>query len=300
MKKILFACLITLVFITTSQTVSADIGPKAGVTVTVEGVQGDYAFELLYYINPSRQTSINTNIERFLEARDDEDYTNLYYRDHYPDAFVYYSDDENYFPFSVHIMYGPGWMRQTDEHTYHMGYNAPRELKFAIYTEDDVLIVSEAVERVAFDAHYTWDLSDVDLSQQQSDAGVISSDETIALSVLEFFIRVIFTVLIELGILALFKYKKKNSFKLVGIVNIITQSLLSIFVVVTFYRFGSLSAILTLILGEAIVFFSESLFYVLFLREKSKVRAFIYALVANTATMIFSIVIWFIVLFITL
>mgnify|MGYP001065611187 CR=1 FL=1 len=287
MKKITLAIIFITVLMFSSQTVQADMGPKAGVTVHVEGVDQDYAFELLYYIPPSRQHMTELNIENFIEMRD-EDRPYLYYLDHYPDEFLYYSDDEHYYPFSVHIMYGPGWMRQTDDHTYHMGYNAPRELKFALLTDDGHLMVSEAVERTKFNATYTWDLSETNLSMDQTNAGEVISEDTVIFSFLDFLIRVILTIAIELGVLALFKYKKKSSFKFVGFVNLVTQTGLSLFVVIMFYNFGSLSALITLILGEFIVFTSEFIIYTLFLQEKSRLRAGIYALTANFASLTIS------------
>jgi len=291
LKKIIGLVLITLVAITQTQTVSADLGPKASITVHIEGVENtDYAFEILYHIPASRSVDRAYYIDNFLEIMESSDYA--YYQETYPEAFLYYEDFDRYFPFSVYAPFGPGWMRQTDEHTYYMGYNAPSEMKFMIYTEHDTLIVSDEITRNKFEAEYTWDLTDVDLTEDSMDANDLTLSRDLGSSIFQFFLRVVLTLAIELGILWLFTYRLKRSFKLVALVNIFTQSLLSLFVVLMYYYSGWLGATLVLFLGEAIVFTLEALIYAFKLKEKNTALAVVYAVVANAVSLLFSLLIW--------
>jgi len=73
---------------------------------------------------------------------------------------------------------------------------------------------------------------------------------------------------------------------LVLIVNIITQSLLHIGIILG-SLFGSLfGGIFAFIIGELFVFILEIIIFGKFLKEQSKLRAILYALLANIASLV--------------
>lgn len=94
-------------------------------------------------------------------------------------------------------------------------------------------------------------------------------------------IRLISTLAIEGVVFFLFGYRQKSSWKIFLIVNIITQGLLNIFLngLVSGY------IILALIFGEFFVFLGEMIAFPIALKEKSKLRAVLYALAANSASL---------------
>ncbi len=268
------------------QTVSADIGPKATAEVTIIGIEGEYSFELLV---PYRGDVTENPLE------DWENYVEYdYYKETYPERLVYFQDEDGFAACSFY--YGPPCnYRQTGEHRYRMTYfSAPRVFKVAIVTEDDVLIVSERIERQMFQASFTFDLTGVDTTQDQFGVGVINEELPIREAISSFFLRVILTIGIELGILALFMYRKAGSFKLVGIVNLISQTLLTLGILIAYYYASIFGAIAIFIIGEIFVFTFEIVVYAIKLKEKSIKRAVIYGFVANATTFMATIFIVFI------
>jgi len=182
--------------------------------------------------------------------------------------------------------YGPPCVfRQTDEHMYKMTYfNAPTRFKVAIVTEDDVLIVSEVIDRKLFQASFTFDLTGVDLSEDAFDVGTLEEHVPTRGIAVSFLLRVAITIALELGVLALFMYRKKTSYQLVGVVNLISQTLLTIGVLAGYYYFSIFGALAIFMIGEIFVFSFEIIVYALKLKEKGSKRAVIYALVANALT----------------
>jgi hypothetical protein len=67
-------------------------------------------------------------------------------------------------------------------------------------------------------------------------------------------------------------------------VNLATQTLLQVFVVLGFWLWSGFGAVGVLLLGELIVLILEIILYVRLLGEKTKLRAGLYALAANATS----------------
>lgn len=298
MKKIyaLLTFFIVLLFSCTTP-VQADIGPKASLQVHIKGCDENYSFELLKY-------------EPFL----DEDEMNQdwhepysYYKDEYPEFFYTFLDDENYAAYSLYsvpsTIYYEGSTNGTD--TYLMNYLAPREFKIALYLDDTgVLIVSDVVQTTLFESEVTWDLTGETFDTDQEGIGVLSG--TIkgdpeglvwTKTLVQTIFRVVGTVLIELGILFLFGIRRKDLFIKVGIVNIITQTILSAFVITIYLTGGSFAYILFLFVGEFFVVIAELVACMILLKGRFPVwKTMIFVLLANVASMILGHLVMWIVL----
>ena len=281
-KMIVSICLFITILTFTIQPVSADIGPKATAEVNIKGVEGNYSFELLIEV---------TNEIRFLEPEEVEDYAHYgYYLETYPERLVNFQDDDGY---AACTFYNgpPCYYRQTGENSFKMTYfYAPRNFKVAIVTEDDVLIVSESINRQMFQAEFTYDLTGVDLTVDQFGVGVLTEDLPIPQALGGFFVRLVLTIGIEVGILALFMYKSKASYKLVGAVNLISQTLLSFGILIGYYYFSFFGALAIFLIGEIFVFTFEMVVYALKLKEKSLARAVTYGFVANMVTLLLTFI----------
>lgn len=287
MKKIFVLMVFLFSFLAFNvQTVSADVGPKASAEVTIIGIEGEYWFELLIPVRFNVEDRELEDWQMYIEYN--------YYKDDYPERLVYFQDDDGYAACTFY--YGPPCnYRQTGEHSYRMTYfSAPRVFKVAIVTEDDVLIVSESINRKMFHASFTFDLTGVDLTQDQFGVGEVSEELPITEAVSSFFLRVVLTVGIELIVLALFMYRKATSFKLVGVVNLISQTLLTLGILLGYYFASMFGAIAIFIIGEIFVFTFEIVLYSIKLKEKTVMRAVIYGFVANAITFITTILIVFI------
>jgi hypothetical protein len=178
--------------------------------------------------------------------------------------------------------------------TYTIDYFAPKTFKIAVVVGDNV-IVSEIVDTVFFGSEVAYDLSDVSLNQSQSGVGTISGDVEgnfpyFKLGI-NYFYRLVITLLIEIGILYIFMYRKKPSYQLVISVNAVTQVVLTGLIIYGYYFLGGVfGAVLLLFIGEVIVFLLEAILYGIYLKEYSRWRAIIYAISANTATFILSLI----------
>ncbi|MFW5838397.1 MAG: hypothetical protein ACOC1L_01125 [Bacillota bacterium] len=275
MKKLIILLLFVILIPISIQETTADLGPKPFVEVTIKGVDVPYSVDFL--IESSMLDSDNIN----------------YYKDDYPNALKTYTDSDGFIPYT--LSGEPGMVKQINHSdTYTIDYFAPKTFKIAVVVGDDV-IVSEIVNTVFFGSEVTYDLSSVSLNQSQSEVGTISGDiegnfPYFKLSV-NYLYRLIITLLIEIGILYVFIYRKKTSYQLVIGVNTVTQVILTGLIIYGYYYLGGVfGAILLLFLGEAIVFLLEAILFGIYLKEHSRWRAIIYAISANTATFILSLI----------
>lgn len=275
---VLLSVFLTLVLVD-SKKVKADMFPKATARIEIIGVDKPYKFEIL--------VKRGIIVDEYLESRVDN-----YYDDEFPfEFFKSYVDEDGYVSRTLYSGGAPATLRKEGEHRYLVGYySAPDEFKIILLFEDDVVITSKVVKRRMFESKMTFDLTGVDLSSSKSGVGVVIEDIPYVPIISKFIIRVVLTILVELGILALFSYRSKRSFMLVGISNLVTQSLLTLFMFIAHYTWMSyFGALIILIIGEFFVFLAEMIFYGLKLKEHKKGRAVLYGFVANLATLLLSI-----------
>lgn len=98
-------------------------------------------------------------------------------------------------------------------------------------------------------------------------------------SILLVSIRIILTILIEAFIFWLLGFWSKESWVAFLIINLITQGALNIWL----NGFAPLASyiVVNLILGEILVFAFEAIVFLIFIKEHSRVRTFIYVITAN-------------------
>ena len=176
-----------------------------------------------------------------------------------------------------------------------MNYHAPNSFKIVIVMKDsNAIIVSEYIQTNSFESQILWDLTGIDLENNLSDAGVVSGNiqgDNITthnwfITGLNTLIRVVLTAILELGVLWLFGFRKKSTFIKVGIVNAITQTLLSIMLISMYLRGGMWNYIFLTAIGEFIAFIFEVTVYILLIDEKKYLRIILYTLTANIVTII--------------
>lgn len=288
MKKLMLGLGLFLFSLTISvQTVRADMGPKPSLVVTIKGVDEPYSFDLL---------TDNGNIDDFNEEWYDFD---MYYdANGYPNPLIDYQDDNGY---SSYFLYDtPSSISQVSAHVYEMNYLAPDEFRIVLYLKDaDTIVVSKRIETDSFDATVTWDLTGVDLSRSSVNHGLITGTTTDnPWSLSHWYVtglraigRVVMTLLFELGILYLFRVRKKQAFVHVGIVNVVTQLTLSVLVILSWVAGGPFFYILALLLLEFVVLLVEFIAYIVVLKQELKPgMILLYAVIANAASFGFSII----------
>ncbi len=288
MKKIIvFLLMIGLTFSLYTVRVHADIGPKATADIKVIGIDQNYYFDILIYYNENISALEGDDLSHGIEQ---------YYQNDYPvDVLNGYQDEDGYASRTLSYRGGaPAHLLRVNgsDDTYRIGYfHAPDEFKVAIVTEDGVLLTSEVIHRKLFSSKMTYDVSGVDLTYDQSGVGIIQEHIPYTHMSISLIIRVILTVLIELLVLVfIFKYQSIRSMKLVGFVNVFTQTGLTVLMMLGYYFWGSIFGLIgMLLLGEVIVFVVEMIVYAIWLEEKGRKVAIFYGLVANFTTLILTI-----------
>ena len=276
-KKILIIIQFVLILLMMPIT-QADFGPKRTTQVYITGINEPYEFDILMY----QSTPVNT-----IDLTAHDYLVDYYYLPDYGiEPLNGFQDSDGFVSYTLYnsapaTIIDHGSTDGTRHFT--LGYfSPPRTFKIAIYTKSGQLIISEDITTPTFYSRVTYDLSGVSLTTNQTDVGIIERGNVTGYVIADFAIRLVLTLLIELGVFALFGYRQKKSYLKIGLVNGITQITLTLFVVLAYYFWGaSLGAILILIFGEAIVFLIEGITYPLILKEKSKKLAVFYALTAN-------------------
>ena len=182
---------------------------------------------------------------------------------------------------------------------YRIGYlSAPDNFKIAIVLDDDTILISKLINKKCFDGHFTFDLDDISFDNLErgkvyENVGEVHEVMPIFEMSIEFIISIIVTISVELFVLYMFGYKEKRSYKLAFIVNLGTQTLLSLFVVVTGYFWIPIfGTFVVIFFGEILVFATEILVYAWLLKEKKKATAIGYAVAANVISAVVGFIAW--------
>ncbi|VEU80845.1 hypothetical protein [Haploplasma axanthum] len=286
-KRIILILLFVLSFISIGPLVKADMGPKPSLKLMINSYSDKRLYIELLIKGNNREYEFDV-----LEERND--------------SFEYLKDflvDKSYNGYvSATINNGaPFWSKYLESkgnsHYYNFGYRMPRTFKVMIYDlESNTMFITNEISVRAFDSSTTIDLSN--LKVEKSDSLVIYDQNITIREVHNYWktlsgllVRLVLTVIIEVFVLFLFSYKKKASYVLVIITNLITQIILTFGLFIAIYYNGSFAYIAALIIGEILVLLSEIVIYRLYLKEHGKYRSLLYAVVANILSLVFSLLI---------
>lgn len=270
MKKTLLAflaCLFAAVFVL-PLTVSADMGPKPSVTVTVEGADGrDFYGTLL-----SERSSTGPQ-----SAYDPERHGPSYqYSEGYGDEevfrqFIEYEDPDGYYFLQI------CWPCEGTD-TFAWTYYPPQRFKVLLYFPDTGEFVSSGVcERYAFDSYFTASLTGEGLA--------VRSSYEYRWEIFSLLARILLTIAAELLVALLFRFRGKRTFHTFIWVNVVTQVLLNVGLNLINYYGGQLAFTVFYVLLELAVFVAEGILFTLLLRKGQKVwKLWLYALAANACS----------------
>lgn len=265
-------------------TVSADIGPKSGVSIEIRGVEQPYFLDLLYPGEMSEywREHAETELEGCLDFHD-------YCASFIPWLLLDFEEDGY---ISSWLYRGrPTYHRQRDDHVYDYTYVPPREFKIILVFEDGTYVTSPVVVTRLFQTRLIYDLTDVDLATDFTAAGTVNELVPVVGMTTDFILRVILTIGIEILVLFAFGYRLKHSYKLVIATNLVTQVTLTIFMFVMHWWYSPFfGEIFVLVIGEIFILAIELFIYIKWLKEKSKARAGGYALVANLASFLIGLI----------
>lgn len=270
MKKTLLAflaCLFAAVFVL-PLTVSADMGPKPSVTVTVEGADGRDFYGTL--LSERRSTGPQS-------AYDPERHGPSYqYSEEYGDEevfrqFIEYEDPDGYYFLQI------CWPCEGTD-TFAWTYYPPQRFKVLLYFPDTGEFVSSGIlERYAFDSYFTASLTGEGLA--------VRSSYEYRWEIFSLLARILLTIAAELLVALLFRFRGKRTYRTLIWVNVVTQVLLNVGLNLINYYGGQLAFTVFYVLLELVVFAVEGGVLALTLGEKQKVRKlWLYALAANACS----------------
>lgn len=293
MKKLLFLLLFMLTTTLLVISVKADMGPKPITTIEIIGFDEPYYFDLLY----KRYQEIYVLNETEIQSQIEYDY----YLDYYPEELNGYIDDEGFHSYTLYTG-RPHNISQVESNKFTAGYFSPPDVfKIVLVLESGEVISSEVVNKTLFEANFVFDLSNFSLDD--ATPKIVDGLEIYELEdsvseiiptkgiVLQLIVTALTTILLELGILILFRYRSWNSYKIVIIVNAITQILLYASMVMGYLAGSFFGYIGVLIIGELIVFALEIIIYQKLLKERSKSLALFYTLTANLVSLVIGLVV---------
>lgn len=254
----------------------ADFGPKRTLDIEIIGVEKPYHIELLMIGTIPDDAQLDE-----IKIHLDEEY------DDFPEM-LYTFELGGYVASNLILPWG-SWHQSPRENYFVYSYNPPQEFKIMLIFDDGNYVISRRMEPSLFNSKITYDLTGINLSMNQTHVGRITEVFPVQTMTIELTLRIIGTILIEILILFLFGYTNKSSYKLIIFVNLATQITLTGFMFTAkYFIYPVVGELFVLIFGEAMIFMSEALIYRFYLKEKTKNRAVIYAIVANLIALLAS------------
>lgn len=289
-RKVL--CLILMLIVAVSvftATASADTGPKASVRVNFT----DLPDALCYGTLLSEHTSTGPN-----SVWDGDEEHKQYYGidESIWRAFVEYEDADGY-----NFLQITWCVSETEEISW--TYYPPSKFKILLYfPESGKFAVSDVCERYAFDTYYNVDMSGFDIKRAEYD-DERSTDERIQAyqsyqifgELGGFLIRLVITLAIEIGIATLFELGGIGTLVLIGLVNLVTQFGLNIFLNLSARWLDGFGIAIAYIVAELTIILIEAGAYMLLISRRKAVptpraRLLLYATVANLISFGFGLV----------
>ena len=254
-------------------TVSADMGPKPGTSITVHPGGGEYAIVTLLAREEGNgpHWTIGPDEEPSSRIAKDERLAQAWY------AFRDYRDPDGYH-----------FWGEIYEGSVTWGYFPPENFKIAVYyPEYGILWVSEdSYERYAFDSDFRLNLPAVGAGAQTGEVDmVLKKTSNLGSELAGFLFRVVLTLAMELAVARVFGLTDEEQKKLILRVNLLTQVGLNLLLWGWYYFDGPLVAMVRLILAEILVLVVEGAIYLRKLRlEESRGKILGYTILANLAS----------------
>lgn len=269
-KWLMLCLLLAAVFPVTAR---ADMGPKPSVQVTFENMDDRLCYGTLLSKNASTgPASVWDGVEEHISPWGDQNLETW-------QAFVDYHDEDGFFFLQ--------WFWRCDEtKELRWGYYPPETFKVLLYyPETGEFLVSEICERYAFDSAFTVDVSG--LQTGQVTARRSSHDDT--RQVAGFLMRLILTVLIELGVAWLFGFRRKELLLVIIAANVVTQAAYNLAVHGAYNAAGPWAAVFWVFALEPVIFAVEAVAYCLLFNrfgedQIRRRRIVLYALAANVCS----------------
>ena len=267
----------------------ADFGPKPSLDIFFTGMEGEtYYVGLLMPVETMRSPFGPDYLEDSIERRlggDDEAVILAFAAYQDTDGFLVIDDIEDC----------------SKSHHYSVGRHPPDTFKILIYfPETEHFVVNESVYRTyAFYTYYQINATKIGLTSDSQGAMnfEIQNIYRYGRMIFLFLFQVAMTLAIELGIAKRFHLSGKRVFRYIVIVNLISQTLLTITLVSLDYVGGTFAFIFFYIVLETLVFLLEGILYAVNLKRISdtkidKWKPWAFSWTANTVSFLAGVFFW--------
>ncbi|RJP57539.1 MAG: hypothetical protein C4543_09575 [Ignavibacteriales bacterium] len=270
--------------------VQANSGPPSNLSLTITGVTEEYSLDIFIYQEGLLTQDQIDQAEAFMYR--------YYYQNTYPEFLKSFQDKDNYVSNTLYgsVDYFEYWDVGSDK-KYVMFLNIPRTFKIVLINESDELIISKVIEMKSYDFDIVLDLSDVSFTDEITyDAGSIlglgENPFYESSYYVDMFIRLVVTILIEGLIFFAFGFRKKSTYIVFTIINVISQVGLTLGTMYSFYRGDSAyGTIFVFIFGEFLIFTGEMFLLTLLVREKKWYVRTLVVFLANIVSLVLGLAI---------
>ena len=269
MKRRKFLCNVLIVFVllfslvTPSITAQADMGPKPASYVTIQGIEGEYVacFAAKSAWGP------NYDYERYLAWQEEDGYVPFEYN-----PIMEYHDADGF-----------KWITRyyecNGEAKISFTYYCPDEYKIVVYQNGQFLMATEPLQMYAFTTYYKVDFSSATVTTPEQIK--VGKNYDYFGEILNLLIRVVLTLALEIGLFYLFRLYTKWNFRVVVIINLITQIALNVAVNIMQFFSGALAAIFLLFVLEFAILMVEFIAYQILFKDKKRWKILLYPVLAN-------------------
>jgi len=293
MKKIYILMILALSMQVIDISVYANSAPPMNVGVTILNLDDSYEIDLLIPFNRElTESDFNTAQERILSFENDS--YGRYYQENYPSYLIQFQDKDGYVS---NTLYGDSDYFWRNNNDFGLQMRIPRIFKIVLIKNNEQLIISETIEMQAYDERFTWNLEGITFGEDiMYDVGIFDglNENPFRESrpYQELAVRIVITIIIEFIVFYLLGYRLKQTYLFYGILNVTTQTLLTLGLLYgTFLGSGMFGNFLLLIVGEIIVFGSEMGINGLVIKEKYTAHIVFSTFLANLASLILGTII---------
>lgn len=265
-----FLALLLFAYIPGPPRVSADMGPKPSVTVSIQGLEGRTCYATLLSQRESTGPASAYDGENARYAQGDEGYEIWRAMADFQDADGFYFLQE--------------FWDCTGTDSFRWGYYPPSVFKILLYFPvEDTFVVSGVCERYAFDSYFTMELNG---EAAMGEPPLVEKSYDYTWEIVSLLVRIVLTIFLELLVALLFGWREKRQLLLLAGVNTATQALLNILLNLANYAQGWMMFLFCYVLLELVVFAVEAVVFSAFLPRVSrgpvkKGKAVWYAFAAN-------------------
>ncbi len=284
MKKYIILLMMFVMFILCYGTVNADTGPKPTLEITVINPE-----DSSYYLDLLGKEG---EYGYFEATNGNEEYDNM----HDQPIYKYNKDGWKAIHMRTWVLNGKltGDPAEKDKNgkvltmKHSFGYvGVPQKFKIIIQKSDGTIQVSDIIRNGYFNARVKYDMK---TNQVLSVRGnILKNGAKLDKEFLkDYLVRLLLTLIIEVFLAIPFFYSKPKRLLLIAVVNIITQTFLTIAMLFNYPFMSNMpfntGYLAVLAIGEVLVFLAEYLIYVKLFGKEEKIQIAAYTLIANAVS----------------